>query len=216
MSGYETESQAKSPALAESCPAEAAAVAVSTPPATLEELEAGVTTHFEIPTQAAGGIGDTSVSNSGSGPDGGVCPAGREAAMGVGGEASATGFPADWNVVKDEFGNVTVSPPVAADGECGKDVVIGPGSIGPGCDAAGVVAEASSTRPIPEIGHVLCQVCKQPTNSEKQEKISDTPFVFSFNGQPRAIICFECYMNGVIAGARIAAAEKQIPVPPGG
>lgn len=116
------------------------------------------------------------------------------------GEASVTGFGEGWDVVKDAAGNVTVSPKPAADGCNGQDVAIGPGSsVGPGG-----IAEASSTRPIPAFGHVLCQVCKRPTNSEVQNGMVDTPFVFTFNGQPRAIICYECYMRGTLEGARLA------------
>lgn len=145
--------------------------------------------------------------------DGGYPPLAESPAPG--GEASATGFPADWNVVKDEHGNVTVSPPAAADGQCGQDVVIGPGSIGP----AGVVTEAPSTRPYPLLGRILCQVCKRPTNSEQQVDLVDTPLLITFNNQPRAVMCYECYVGGIFAAARIGLAEKlarEVPVPPGG
>lgn len=119
-----------------------------------------------------------------------------------GGEAQVSGFdPAHWDIVKDDQGNVTVSPKQAADGCNGVDVVIGPGNYGPGMEAAAEPAPIVSTRPFPEFGHVLCQVCKRPTNSEVQNDIVDTPYVFLFKGQPRAIICFECYTNGIISGA---------------
>lgn len=62
----------------------------------------------------------------------------------------------------------------------------------------------ASTRPIPVLGHILCQVCHRPTNSEVQNDMVDTPFVFNFKGAPRAIICWECYMNGTIMGAMLA------------
>ncbi len=60
------------------------------------------------------------------------------------------------------------------------------------------------SRPLPWLGHVLCQVCHRPTNSEVQNDMVDSAFVFQFNGIPRAVLCWECYMNGTIMGAMLA------------
>lgn len=74
--------------------------------------------------------------------------------------------------------------------------------------------ELLPTRPIPELGHILCQVCQRPTNSEVRNDLVDIPYAFYFEKEGirsyRAVICFECYMGGVLAGAFAAHAAKQV------
>lgn len=76
-------------------------------------------------------------------------------------------------------------------------------------------AAVVSTRPIPELGAVLCPVCRRHTNCEVQNDLVDIPYAFYFQKgqearQYKAVICFECYMNGIIAGAFAAHAAKQV------